>query len=204
MIQIYDETWKYLIRLHGFTSRRRDFMPFCTIDTAVKYIESCKSQILDIGCGENNFKLHYPNKIVGMDKTHEADIFAFMGDDAWNDLPMFEYGMAMNSLQQNDLDGNIRRALTKCKKLYLTLNDNSDISNWKDASYWNRYGIVEYFWHGQNVESENALHQFLENDPFYRNTRLSKLEEDVRLIANEGIYRDARNGVLRVIIKTQG
>lgn len=199
MIQTYDETWKYYVRLKCLTPRRGEFMPYVTIDTIYNYILACDDKVLDIGCGENNLKLGFPDKIVGFDRTNEADVFGYQYDDSWYSLPHFKYGIAINSLHWGNIGANISEALTKCDKLYITLNENQDISEWKLIDTWKKYGNVEYFWHGQKNRTLQNMSGYLENDDFYKYQNRD-ISLDVTEIANMTIHKDPFFGVVRVII----
>jgi len=204
MLQSYDETWKYVVRLERNTPRRGEFIPYCIIDTLYNFLKSCgsESSIIDIGCGENNNKLFFPN-IVGIDRTLEADIYAWQHDDAWKKLPQFDFGIAVNSLHWNDIGLNIKEALNKCNKLYITLNENQDISEWKHRSTWESYGNVEYFWHGQKEETKEIIREYLKNDQLYSWRSIDNLDDDVDNIFNKSVKMDPFFGVVRVIISKE-
>ena len=131
-----------MVRLENKTARRGEYIPYCMIESLHQYIKSCNNeQILDIGCGENNNKLFFPN-IIGFDKTHEADIFGWQHDDAWNNLPQFENGIAVNSLHWNNIGNNIEKAVEKCKRIFISLNENQDITIFKNLL---KYSILEKY-----------------------------------------------------------
>ena len=203
MIQLYDETWQYIVRLRH-TARRSEFMPFCTIKPLYSFITECHDwyDILDIGCGENNLKLFFKN-IVGMDRTNEADIFGWQYDKAWEKLPEYRYGIAVNSLHWNDIEKNIKQALNKCSRMYISLNENQNIDEWKNENRWKKLGNVEYFWHGQKEQTKQDISQYLKNDQIYSKTHLDKLEIDTNVIYNEAVLKDPYFGVIRVVLENK-
>lgn len=203
MIQTYDETWKFYIRQLHLTSRRGDFFPYCVNSSLYDFINAATDTILDIGCGENNLKLFFPNKIHGVDRTIEADTFAFINDNEFNNLPAYKYGIAVNSLHWDDIDKNILTATQKCKKIWISLNENQPIDKWKHVDAWKKYGTVEYFWHGQKIETKDRIRQCLENDHLYPHAstrRNTTIDDDVEIIYNTTVLKDPYYGVVRAVI----
>lgn len=206
MIKSYNETWKFYIRLKELTARRGDFRPYFIIDSLHDFLENTNgTPVLDIGCGENNLQLFFPN-VFGVDRTLEADTFAFIDDPLFLELPQFEYGVAVNSLHWGNIHDNIELALTKCKKMWISLNENHPIEDFKNINTWKKYGTVEYFWHGQQFDTKETIKEYLENDHLYHylaklNNR--KLEEDVEIIYNDTVIRDPFFGVVRAVISRQ-
>ena len=201
---MYNEPWKYLVRLENKTARRGEYIPYCMIESLHQYLKSCNNeQILDIGCGENNNKLFFPN-IIGFDKTHEADIFGWQHDDAWNNLPQFENGIAVNSLHWNNIRNNIEKAVEKCKRIFITLNENQDITIFKKRETWEQIGDVEYFWHGQKEQTKKDILQYLENDTNYHQHQQednADIQADAQSLFDRSVLRDPYFGVVRVVLK---
>ena len=203
MIKHYDDTWQFYIRQLQFTSRRGDYMPYFMNTSLYNFIECCDDSILDIGCGENNLKLFYPN-IHGVDRTLEADTFAYVNDKAFEDLQKFNYGIAVNSLHFGNIHENLERALSKCDKMWISFNENQPIDEWKNIETWKQYGDVEYFWHGQKEDTREEIYTHLANDQLYSylaelNNRT--IDQDVETVYQNTVYRDPFFGVVRVIIK---
>ena len=204
MIRAYEDTWEFYVRLKELTARRGDFKPYYINDTLYRFLrETGNHPTLDIGCGENNLQLFFPN-IYGVDRTLESDTFSFITDPEFLNLPEYEYGVAVNSLHWNDIHENIELALSKCKCMWISLNENHPIDEFKDIETWKQYGNVKYFWHGQDPLTKDAIQRHLQQDHLYHhlaelNNR--KLEEDVEMIYNDTVYRDPFFGVVRVIIE---
>ena len=206
MIQTYDETWKLYAR--KYTSRRSDYLPFCMIDTLKMFLDSCHPDLslLDVGCGENNLKLYYP-QITGVDRTLEADVFAWVGDKAYNDLSYHSNATAVNCLHWNNnglsIENNIESLLLKTQRAYITLNDNHPIEKFKELSYWKNFGQIEYYWHGQQPDTLNDIHDYLLQDHLFsfRHPNLS-IEETAEHIHERSVMRDDYYGVVRAIINT--
>jgi hypothetical protein len=203
MIKSYDETWKFYIRLKELTARRGDYKPYYINSTLYDFLKSTNNNpTLDIGCGENNLQLFFPN-IHGMDKTIEADTFSFITDTEFLELPEYEYGVAVNSLHWEDIHANIELALSKCKRMWISLNENQPIDDFKKIETWEKYGTVEYFWHGQNPATKDVIKCHLNDDHLYHHlAKLNNrtLEHDVEMIYNDTVYRDPFFGVVRIII----
>jgi hypothetical protein len=141
--------------------------------------------------------------VYGIDKTLEADTFSFINDPEFTELPQYEYGVAVNSLHWGNIDSNIDLALSKCKKMWISLNENQPIEEFKNIDAWKKFGDVEYFWHGQQPDTKTIIQQHLENDHLYHhlaslNNR--ELTHDVEMIYNDTVYRDPYYGVVRVVI----
>lgn len=203
MIKHYNETWKFYIRLKELTARRGDFKPYYINTSLYEFLQNTNNEpMLDIGCGENNLKLFFPN-IHGIDRTLEADTFAFIDDPEFLTVPETEYGVAVNSLHWGNIDANIKLAMSKCNKMWISLNENHPIEDFKHRETWEQYGTVEYFWHGQREETKQEIYNHLQNDHLYHhlaglNNRT--LEQDVEMIYNDTVQRDPFFGVVRVII----
>ena len=193
-----------MVRLENKTARRGEYIPYCIIDSLYQYLQSCNDeQILDIGCGENNNKLFFPN-IIGFDKTHEADVFGWQHDDVWNNLPQFENGIAVNSLHWNNIRNNIEKAVEKCKRIFITLNENQDITIFKKRETWEQIGDVEYFWHGQKEQTKKDIQKYLEEDINYRQQQQednADIQADVQSLFDRAVLRDPLFGVVRVVLK---
>lgn len=203
MIKNYDDTWQFYIRQLQFTSRRGDYMPYFMNTSLYNFIESCDDTILDIGCGENNLKLFYPN-IHGVDRTLEADTFAYVDDEEFTTLEEFKYGIAVNSLHFGNIHKNLEHALSKCNKMWISFNENQPIGEWKNIETWQQYGNVEYFWHGQKEDTRHEIYRHLKDDQLYwylaeLNNRT--IEQDVDTVYQNTVHRDPFFGVVRVIIE---
>ena len=204
MIKPYNETWKFYIRLKELTARRGDYKPYYINSTLYNFLQSTDNKAtLDIGCGENNLQLFFPN-IHGVDRTLEADTFSFIDDPAFLELPEYEYGVAVNSLHWGNIHENIELALSKCKRMWISLNENHPIEDFKKIENWEKYGTVEYFWHGQDPNTKDIIKNHLQEDHLYHhlaslNNRT--LDHDVEMIYNDTVYRDPFFGVVRVIIE---
>ena len=203
MIKHYNETWQFYIRQLQFTSRRGDYMPYFMNTSLYNFIESCDDTILDIGCGENNLKLFYPN-IHGVDRTLEADTFAYVDDEEFTTLEEFKYGIAVNSLHFGNIHKNLEHALSKCNKMWISFNENQPIGEWKNIETWQQYGNVEYFWHGQKEATRHEIYRHLKDDQLYwylaeLNNRT--IEQDVDTVYQNTVQRDPFFGVVRAIIE---
>lgn len=208
MIAVYDETWKfYLRRDMEYTSRRPDFVPYRINKSLYDFLNAADDKILDIGCGENNLKLFWPDKIHGVDRTWEADTYAHLTDDAFTLLPKFKYGVAVNSLHFGDIEHNISMALTKCQKIWISLNNNQDISRFEDVAYWDQFGRLEYFWCGLHSPGiPEKIKSFLENDALYSwrvQNRSGNIDEDVDHICKHTVFHDPYYGVIRAIVSNE-
>jgi len=205
MIAIYNETWKFLVKQFGYTSRHPQINPFYMIDTLHDFIQSCDDTILDIGCGDFNLKWAYPDKKwYGIDKTIEADAWGYPGEEAWNELEHYKYGVAINSIHHGDLESNLIAALEKVDKLYVTINENKDIDVWKFQEYWSRFGKVEYFWHGQKSTTIQQMSAYMQNDTMYKDRFKQDISLDhIKHVSNNGILKDPYYGVVRVIISNE-
>ena len=199
MLKTYEKTWHFYVRQQHYTSRRGDYLPYCMIDTLYDFCKATSNRMLDIGCGENNLKLFFDT--VGCDKTIEADYKCWVGEPEWFTLPQFNRGIAINSLHWNDIETNIELALKKTKHCYITLNQNQDIDRFKDKSYWEDFGNVEYFWHGQDENELQQIHDYLEQDQLfsYRHPNLD-IEETSQSIYHNTVINDPFYGVVRAII----
>lgn len=206
MIKTYDDTWHFYCRQLQLTVRRGDFVPYFVNRSLYNFLSDATSKVLDIGCGENNLKLFFPEKIHGIDRTIEADTFGFIEDDSFRSLPNFEYGIAVNSLHWNDIHTNISVATSKCKKIWISLNENQPLDQWKNIDTWKQYGNVEYFWHGQKEETKTDIKNFLKSDHLYPYMSLQRnrnLDEDVETIYNNTVLKDPYYGVIRVILSNE-
>ena len=205
MIVIYNETWKFLVRQFGYTARHPQIQPFYMIDTLNDFIQSCDDTILDIGCGDFNLKWAYPDKKwYGIDKTIEADAWGYPGEDAWDELEHYKYGVAINSIHHGDIERNLVTALEKVDKLYVTINDNHDINVWKFQDHWDKFGKVEYFWHGQKSTTIQEMAGYMQNDTLYQHRfKQDTSIDDIKHVSNNGILNDPYYGVVRVIIANE-
>ena len=199
MIKSYNSTWHFYQRIMRLTSRRSDYQPLYIVDSLFQFLNSIDTPIIDIGCGENNLKLYYPT-ITGIDKTLESDIFGFIGGDAWDKLPTYNNGIAINSLHWGDIENNITMALKKCSRVFITLNENQNIDKWKTIDNWKALGKVEYFWHGQDLNTKQEIREFLQNNHLYHYLHPDKLEYHTDKIFSESVMKDPFYGVVRVII----
>ena len=178
-------------------------MPYFMNTSLYNFIESCDDTILDIGCGENNLKLFYPN-IHGVDRTLEADTFAYVDDKEFTNLEEFKYGIAVNSLHFGNIHENLEHALSKCNKMWISFNENQPIGEWKNIETWQQYGNVEYFWHGQKEDTRQEIYRHLKDDQLYwylaeLNNRT--IEQDVNTVYQNTVQRDPFFGVVRAIIE---
>lgn len=206
MIKTYEETWQFYIRQLHMTVRRGEFVPYFVNKSLYDFVSNATDKILDIGCGENNLKLFFPEKMHGMDRTLEADTFGFIEDVAFSSLPNFNYGIAVNSLHWNDIHKNVSLATKKCKKIWISLNENQPIDEWKTIDNWKQYGNVEYFWHGQKENTKQEIKNFLQNDhlyPHFLNQRNTTIENDVELVYNTTVLKDPYYGVVRVVLSNE-
>lgn len=203
MIAIYDETWKFLVRQFGLTARHTQFNPFYIIDTLDVFIQSADDTILDIGCGDFNLKCAYPHKKwIGVDKTLEADIWGYPSEGALHWTHKFKYGVAINSLHHGNIKKNIEIATKHVNNLYVTLNEVKNIDEWKDKTYWEQFGKVKMFWHGQKSETVQQMTEYVQNDSMYA-SRWEPEQEHVNHVAQNGIHTDPYYGVVRVIISNE-
>lgn len=203
MIAVYDDTWQFFVRREQFTARRADYTPYCINKSLYDFLNAADDKILDIGCGENNLKLFWPDKIHGADRTWEADTYAHLTDDAFTSLPKFKYGVAVNSLHFGDIEHNISLALTKCQKMWISLNNNQDITAFKNVDYWKQFGNIEYFWHSDEQTTKQAIKLYLENDMNYTwrvSQRSGNIDDDVQSICNHTVSHDPYYGIIRAII----
>jgi hypothetical protein len=206
MIAVYDDTWQFFVRREQFTARRADYTPYCINKSLYKFLNAADDKVLDIGCGENNLKLFWPDKIYGVDRTLEADTHAFVTDNEFTLLPKFKYGVAVNSLHFGNIEDNIALALTKCQKIWISLNNNQDITSFQDVDYWKQFGKVEYFWCGVNSLTPNVIKTYLENDINYVwrvKQRNGNIDEDVQYICNHAVFHDPYYGIVRAVISNE-
>jgi hypothetical protein len=206
MIAVYDDTWQFFVRREQFTARRADYTPYCINRSLYDFLNATDDTVLDVGCGENNLKLFWPNKIHGVDRTLEADTHAFITDDNFALLPKFKYGVAVNSLHFGDIEKNIALALTKCQKMWISLNNNQDITTFLDSNYWEQFGKVEYFWYGGNSNTQQVVKSHLENDINYVwrvKQRNGNIDEDVQYICDHSVLHDPYYGIVRAIISNE-
>lgn len=206
-IRPYNDTWQFYVRQTGLTSRRSEFNPYFINYSLYNFLNQTAGPVLDIGCGENNLSLFFPT-IHGIDRTIESDTFGFITDDAFDKLPQYDYGIAVNSLhwneQNNSIHDKIQLAVSKCKNLWISLNENEPIEEFKDSNTWEKYGTVKYFWHGQNLNTKQLIQEHLKNDHSY--TYMAQLknrtvDDDVELVYNNTVLNDPYYGVVRVIIQ---
>lgn len=202
MIRAYKDTWQFYVRLMGFTTRRGDYVPYFINSTLQDFLNETSDPVLDMGCGENNLKLFYPN-IHGVDRTLEADTYSFVGEQPFLDLPKYKYGVAVNSIHWGDIHSNIDLVLQKCKRVWISLNENHPIEDFKLIETWKQHGEVEYFWHGQKPETKELIREHLDNDHMYhyiakRDGRT--LDADVETVYNNTVINDPYFGVVRVIV----
>lgn len=223
MIQAYDETWQFYIRQLTLTSRRPFVQPYPIIRSLYDFLKSTgDTPVLDIGCGENNLKHFFPN-IDGMDMTCEADIKSYVDSQSFKDVPKYKYGVAVNVMNWpdgNTIDSKIKLALSKCDKVWFSMNDLPSlimpIEEYKTKEAWEKYGKVESFWHGQDPETKKDIRDYLENDLLYSQmmkmphrdgvqaTRgLTQLQQDVAEIYTNAVDHDAYYGVVRVLISAE-
>lgn len=187
------------------TARRGDFTPYFINHTLYNFVSAATDTVLDIGCGENNLKLFFPDKIHGVDRTLEADTFAYITDNEFINLPTYNYGIAVNSLHWGDIHKNIKTATAKCKKIWISLNENQPIDEWKSVDTWKQYGNVEYFWHGQQESTKQDIESFLLQDDLYlylQKTTGRELKNDVETVYNTTVCRDPYFGVVRAILSS--
>lgn len=203
MIRAYDETWQMYVRLTELTCRRPDVKPLMINKTLLDFLEDNKSRsILDMGCGENNLSMYYPN-IHGLDRTIEADTYGFVSDIVFDLLPEFECGIAVNSLHWGDIESNIERSMSKCKTMWISLNENHPIDEFKSVDKWKNYGNVEYFWHGQKQETRSQIKHHLDNDHLYHylaKQHNRSLDQDTDAVFQNTVMNDPFYGVVRVIL----
>lgn len=198
--QTYKETWHFVVR-QRYTGRRKEYQPYYMLSELYKYIrENQHHQILDIGCGENNLRLFFKN-IVGIDHTLEADHWAWIHEPEFDTLPHFGAGIAINSLHFGNITENVKKALTKCDKLFITLNENQDIEEQKNLEYWQQYGKVEYFWHGQKIDQLQDIKTHLLNDQLYPyEFGTDKVDNHAEELYNDFVQKDPYYGVIRVVL----
>ena len=198
--QTYKETWHYVVRSH-YTGRRKEYVPYYMLSELYQYLkENQQHDILDIGCGENNLRLFFKN-IVGVDHTIEADHWCWPGEEEWESLPKFKAGIAINSLHFGNITENVKKALTKCDKLFITMNENQDITEMKQQEYWQQFGNVEYFWNGQKMETLPEIKEHLLQDqlyPFAFGTE--DVDKHAKEVYNNFVQKDPYYGVIRVIV----
>ena len=209
MIKPYDDTWQFYVRQLQFTSRRSDFVPYFINSSLFNFLNETKisdtlsKSVLDIGCGENNLKLFYPN-IHGIDRTLEADTYTFIDDTEYLHLPQYDFGVAVNSLHWGDIHNNIKLALTKCQCMWISLNENHPIEEFKNEDTWNQFGDVKYFWHGQKEETREVIRNHLDNDHLYHYQAQQQnrtLDTDTDTVYKNTVEHDPYYGVVRVIIQ---
>ena len=200
MIKTYKNTWEIYLR-RQYTARNKTYMPLCLIESLYNYLELSKnSKTLDVGCGENNLNLYYPN-IVGLDRTAEADVYGLMSDSIFNDLPNFEYGIAVNSLHHSNIPRNIETIMSKCKTAYIALNRWPGVSSWEwdDISTWEQYGNVKYFWIAEKMITKEEIVRHLKNDHMFtsKNGNVNEVADDVY---KQTVLNDAIFGTVRIIL----
>lgn len=212
MIQVYDHTWQFYLRMMHSTTRRRDFMPYCTlrpIDNFMRHIG--QDTALDWGCGENNHKLVYQaTGMVGVDRTPEADIYGYP-DSVWDQIPVSNYILAINSVHfnKNVYDAVARimdEKLTPGGSIFFTVNDtgHNKARTWGNTDLWAQLGTVEYYWHmdDHRVRLEQELKTHLYDDPIARlNSSAASLIDMYTRVVQQTIQQDPFHGLLRVGIR---
>lgn len=199
--QTYSQTWHWYVRQH-YTGRRKEFMPYYILGELYNYIKNTNEQILDIGCGENNLRLFFKH-ITGIDHTLEADMWSWPGDTTWDNLLPYKFGVAINSLHWGDIKHNIRTCLDKCETMFITLNNNQDIDEFRQRETWEEFGEVIWFWHDDYKEdTRKQVKDYLLQDHLY-NGIFSKEDVDKHVddVYNNSIIHDPIYGVVRAIIR---
>lgn len=216
MIQAYDHTWQFYLRMMQYTARRRDFMPYCTLwpihafMTEVKHREGVYHS-LDWGCGENNHKLVYDTPfMIGIDRTPEADIYGYP-DEVWDRIPRSDHILAINSVHFNKnvyeaVDRIMDEKLTTGGSIFFTVNDtgHAKARTWANRARWEELGTVEYYWHKDDhrTQLEQDLKTHLFDDPIARlNSSAASLIDMYTRVVQQTIQQDPFHGLLRIQIR---
>lgn len=200
--QTYKRTWHWYVRQH-YTGRRKEFNPYYINSQLYNFLKvHTHNQILDIGCGENNLRLFFKN-ITGIDHTLEADEWCWPREPAWWNIEYHKVGVAINSLHWGDIKHNIQTCLDKCETMFITLNNNQDIDEFRQRRTWDELGKVEWFWHDDNKEqTKDEVKEFLLQDHLYNGIFNKKdVDKHVKDIYNNSIIHDPIYGVVRAIIR---
>jgi len=116
---VYDETWQIVlsdIQQENPQYGRKSVPFFKTLKFVDDFIKSIPTDecILDMGCGLNLFKIHYPEwNIYGIDKTLEADQWGYLEEVDLNSLD-YKHAMAINSIHFEEKD----KILDRINKIY--------------------------------------------------------------------------------------
>ena len=87
--------------------------------------------------------------------------------------------------------------------MFITLNNNQDIDEFRQRKAWDELGKVEWFWHDDNKEqTKDEVKEFLLQDHLY-NGIFSKEDVDKHVddVYNNSIIHDPIYGVVRAIIR---
>lgn len=212
MIQTYEQTWQFYLRMMHYTSRRADFMPYCTLEPIHNFIQRRKLySFIDWGCGENNHKLAYDiGHMVGIDRTPEANIYGYP-DDVWERIEPVDSILAINSVHFNlnvydAVERIIEHKLKDDGEIFFTINNtgHAKARDWSDIDKWRQMGTVNYYWHmdEHKDEIEKDLAEHLYHDPI---SLLSPGPTDgadmYSHTCQRTIMQDPFHGLLRVCIK---
>jgi hypothetical protein len=212
MIQVYDQTWQFYLRMMQYTARRRDFMPYCTLHSIDSFMQQVQdSHALDWGCGENNHKLVYNTPaMLGIDRTPEADIYGYP-DQVWSVIPRSDRILAINSVHFNksvyDAVARIMdEKLNVGGTMFFTVNDtgHSKARLWANPDLWAELGTVEYYWHidDHRAQMEQDLKTHLYDDQIARlNSSAASLIDMYTRVVQQTITHDPFHGLLRVQIR---
>jgi len=194
-----------------YTSRRPDFLPYCTLKPIHDFIEQNKEQVtLDWGCGENNHKLVYGcDKWIGIDRTLEADIYGFPRD-VWNTIPQSTAILAINSVHfspnvYDEVERIITDKLVDGGAMFFTINDtgHAKAALYSDIDKWKKLGTVDYFWYidDHREQLENDLADHLYDDPTAdMKLGATDMSDMYHHVHNLTIKQDPFHGLLRVKI----
>ena len=75
---------------------------------------------------------------------------------------------------------------------------------WKFQDHWDKFGKVEYFWHGQKSATIQEMAGYMQNDTLYQHRfKQDTSIDDIKHVSNNGILNDPYYGVVRVIISNE-
>lgn len=215
----YNDTWEIVLsdRMAKIRAGRKSYPYFKTIKFVDNFLKSLPKEktLLDVGCGYNPFKIHYPEyNITGFDKTIEADLWGYVNDIDLKALP-YENAMAINSIHFNKKEDiqeriiKIYEGLPRNGQFLFTLNDfgeDNDYPYWEKFN-WESLDKVLYKYIRTN-EMKNQMRRdaekILKGDPIFQKWLLDNkdyTEEYILEKLNQVIKQDHVYGTIRVILQ---
>lgn len=206
-IQTYNQTWEMYVRMMRYTTRRADFMPYCTLKLIDSFIRfNHLKTFIDWGCGENNHKIVYEcNHMIGIDRTCESDIYGYP-TDVWDDIPIVDTIIAINSIHFSTnvfdtVEQIVDKKLNHGGEILFTINNTGHAKAEKYASIdkWSRIGTVRHYWFTPDHEDDlvNNLGDYLREDQIFNNKKLDWTDAFNQTYAKT-IKEDPFHGLLRV------